>query len=66
MAANRKRPTMWKLADIGIAAADLQPGLELVDLFVPVSDQQCEFIEGANEQEIVAQLVQKLREAHLI
>lgn len=66
MAANRKRPTMWKLSDLGIAAADLERGLQLVDLFVPVSDQQCEFIDGANEQEIVVHLFQKLREARLV
>jgi electron transfer flavoprotein beta subunit len=66
MAANRKRPAMWKLIDVGLDAADLQPSLQLVDLFVPVSDQQCEFIEGANEQEIAHKLFQKLREARLI
>jgi electron transfer flavoprotein beta subunit len=66
MAANRKRPSLWKLSDLGIDAADLQPSLQLVDLFVPVSDQQCEFIEGSDEREIAQQLFEKLRAARLI
>ncbi len=66
MAANRKRPTLWKLSDLGIDPADLQPSLHLVDLFVPVSDRQCEFIEGGDERQIAQQLFQKLREARLI
>jgi electron transfer flavoprotein beta subunit len=66
MAANRKRPTLWKLSDLGLDPADLQPGLQLVDLFVPVSHQQCEFIEGGDEREVARQLFQKLREARLI
>lgn len=36
MAANRKRPTLWKLSDVGIDPADLQPSMELVDLFVQI------------------------------
>ena len=66
MAANRKRPIMWKLADVGLDAADLQPSLQLLELFVPVSDQQCEFIEGGDEREMAQRLFQKLREARLI
>lgn len=66
MAANRKRPSMWKLSDLGVDVADLQPSLQLVDLFVPVNDQQCEFIEGGDEREIAQRLFQKLREARLI
>jgi electron transfer flavoprotein beta subunit len=66
MAANRKRPMLWKLSDLGSDVADQQPGLQLVDLFVPVSDQQCEFIEGGDEREMAQHLFQKLREARLI
>jgi len=66
MAANRKRPTLWKLADLGIDAALLQPGLELVDLFVPVNEQVCEMIEGGDEREIARQLFRKLQEARLL
>jgi electron transfer flavoprotein beta subunit len=66
MAANRKRPAMWKLSDLGIDSTMLQPRLQLVDLFVPVQDQACEFIDGSDEREIAAKLFQKLRDARLI
>jgi electron transfer flavoprotein beta subunit len=66
MAANRKRPALWKLADIGIEPAMLQPRLQLVDLFVPVQEQACEFIDGSDEREIADKLFRKLRDARLI
>ncbi len=66
MAANRKRPVIWKLSDIGVDPATLQPHLQLVDLFVPVQDQACEFIEGRDEQEIARTLFDKLRDARFI
>jgi len=66
MAANRKRPSLWKLADLGLDSAALQPQLELVELFVPVHDQACEFIEGGDEREIARKLFEKLREGRLI
>jgi electron transfer flavoprotein beta subunit len=66
MAANRKRPALWKLSDVGVDPAALQPGLQLVDLFVPVQDQACEFLEGSDEREIANTLFQKLRDGRLI
>jgi electron transfer flavoprotein beta subunit len=66
MAANRKRPAIWKLSDVGVDPATLQTGLELVDLFVPVQDQACEFIEGSDERDIANTLFQKLRDGRLI
>jgi electron transfer flavoprotein beta subunit len=66
MAANRKRPAIWKLSDVGVDPATLLPGLRLVDLFVPAQGQECEFIDGSDEREIVRTLFQKLREARLI
>jgi electron transfer flavoprotein alpha/beta subunit len=66
MAANRKRPAIWKLSDLGIDPATLHSSLQLVDLFVPVQDQACEFIDGSDEREIAHKLFQKLREARLI
>jgi electron transfer flavoprotein beta subunit len=64
--ANRKRPAVWKLADLGIEPSSLQPRLQLVDLFVPVNEPQCEFIDGTDEREIAHKLFQKLREAGLM
>jgi electron transfer flavoprotein beta subunit len=66
MAANRKRPTLWKASDLAIDLAQLQAHLQLVELFMPSSERQCEFIEGENEEEIARQLALKLREAKLI
>jgi electron transfer flavoprotein beta subunit len=66
MAANRKRPSIWKLSDLNVEPATLQPSLRLVDLFVPVQDQACEFIDGGDEREIAHTLFQKLRESRLI
>ncbi|MBI3327422.1 MAG: electron transfer flavoprotein subunit beta/FixA family protein, partial [Nitrospinae bacterium] len=61
MAANRKRPTIWKASDLGLDLLQLQPHLQLVDLFIPTSDQRCEFIEGGDEEEIARNLALKLR-----
>jgi electron transfer flavoprotein beta subunit len=66
MAANRKRPAIWKLSDVGVDPATLQPRLQLVDLFIPVQGQECEFLDGSDEREIVHTLFQKLRDARLI
>jgi electron transfer flavoprotein beta subunit len=66
MAANRKRPAIWKLSDLGVEARTLQPSLQLVDLFVPVQDQACEFLDGSDEREIAQKLFQKLRDTRLI
>ena len=66
MTANRKRPVLWKLADLGIEPSGLQPRLQLVDLVVPVHEQQCEFLDGSDEREIAHKLFQKLREASLM
>lgn len=66
MAANRMRPTIWKLSDLALDASRLQPGLELVEVFIPTNERQCEFVEGKDEEEVVRNLVLKLREAKLI
>ena len=66
MAANRKRPAIWKLSDLGLDPATLQPSLQLVDLFVPVQDQACEFIDGSDERDIAHKLFQRLRQARLM
>ncbi|MGH8067037.1 MAG: electron transfer flavoprotein subunit beta/FixA family protein [Candidatus Entotheonellia bacterium] len=66
MAANRKRPAIWKLSDLGLDPATLQSHLQLVDLFVPVQDQACEFIDGRDEREIADKLFQKLRATRLM
>ena len=54
------------LSDIEIDAAALNGGLEIQDLYIPVSDVVCEFIEGEDEEDAGRKLALKLREAKLI
>ena len=66
MTAGRKRPTVWSASDIGLRASDLAPKLLLEDLFVPVSDRQCELIGGEDDADAGRNLALRLREARLI
>ena len=66
MMAGRKSPTVWSAGDLELDEASLSPKLSLEDLYVPVSDQQCEFIDGEDEVEAGRNLALKLREARLI
>ena len=66
MAATRRKPTIWSPQDLGIDPSELVPRLELVDLFVPVTEKICEFIEGGDDQEAGRNLAIRLREAKLI
>ena len=66
LAATRKKPTVWGAQDLGMDAAQITPRLNLVDLFVPVSETECEMIEGDTEEEAGRNLALKLREAKLI
>lgn len=66
MAASRKTPTVWTAADLGISPATLAPRLQLLELFVPVSEKHCEFIKGENEADAGRKLALRLREERLI
>ncbi|MGE3537424.1 MAG: electron transfer flavoprotein subunit beta/FixA family protein [Candidatus Tectimicrobiota bacterium] len=66
MAANRKRPTTWKAADLALDVALLEPGVEVLELAFPSRTQQCEIIAGADAAEAGKNLALKLREAKLI
>lgn len=66
MAANRKRPTIWKAADLDLDPALLEPHVEVVDLSFPSRTQQCEFIEADDVAEAGRRLALKLRKAGLI
>ena len=66
MAATRKKPTIWTSADLDVDPSQLQPRITLRDLFVPVSDQQCEIIEGEDAADAGRQLALRLREDKLI
>jgi len=66
MQASRKQPTSLGLGDIGLDTNDLNGGLEIQDLYIPVSDVVCEFIEGDDDEDAGRKLALKLREAKLI
>lgn len=66
MAANRKRPTLWKATDLALDPALLTPRLELVDLVFPMRAQQCEIIPGSDAAEAGKNLALTLRAAQLI
>jgi electron transfer flavoprotein alpha/beta subunit len=66
MAANRKRPTIWKASDLEIDADLLTPQLEVLDIAFPTRNQACEFIEAEDDAAAGRQLALKLREAGLI
>ena len=66
MQAARKQPTVWSAADAGIESSTLQGGVVVQDLFIPVSDQVCEYIEGEDEEDAGRKLALRLREAKII
>ena len=66
MTASRKTPTVWTAEDLGLDSARLAPKLELTDLFIPVSEKKCEFIEGEDEADAGRKLALRLREEKLI
>jgi electron transfer flavoprotein beta subunit len=66
MAATRKRPTIWSVTDLDLDAAQLEPRITLHDLFVPVSNTECEIIEGDDDADAGRKLALRLREDKFI
>ena len=66
MAATRKKPTIWSAAELGLDSSQSQSRITLQDLFVPVSDQDCEIIEGEDPADSARLLAMKLREDKII
>ena len=66
MTASRKSPTVWTADDLNLDVARLAPSLELMDLFVPVSDRRCEFVEGEDGADAGRRLALRLREEKLL
>jgi electron transfer flavoprotein beta subunit len=66
MAATRKKPTIWTAADLDLDTAQSEARVTLRELFIPVSDQDCEFIEGDGPAEKGRLLALKLREDKVI
>ncbi len=69
MQAARKQVTVWSAADLGLDASQLGPDgrkLTLERLYIPVSETQCELMEGDSPEEKAQSLARKLSEAKLI
>ena len=66
MGASRKTPTVWSADEVGLDESSLAPKLKITELFIPVSDQQCEFIEGEDDADAGRNLALRLREEKLI
>ncbi len=66
MQASRKTPETYTLNDLNISESDVSPVLTLSELFIPVSDRQCEIIEGEDEADSGRLLALKLREEKII
>ena len=61
----RQAITQWSLDDLGINSAEVRDGnsyYEVVDLFIPVKESQCEFVTGDSLDERVDQLARKVAE----
>ena len=66
MAATRKRPTIWSKSDLDVDDSQSSTRIALRQLFIPVSDQECEIVEGEDAADAGRQLALKLREAKII
>ena len=66
MAATRKRPTIWSVTDLDLDATQLEPRITLHNLFVPVSNTECEIIEGDDDADAGRKLALRLREDKFI
>ena len=66
MAATRKRPTVWSKSDLDMDESQSESRISLRQLFIPVSDQECEIVEGDDAAESGRLLALKLREAKII
>jgi len=66
MAAGRKTPTVWTAQDLDLDPSTLVPKITVTDLFIPVTDQECELIQGEDDADSGRLLALRLREEKLI
>ena len=66
MAASKKQPTVWSLQDLGLDDNALKPKVQISEIFVPVTETECEYIDGDDDEEKGRNLALKLREAKII
>ncbi|MGE0683737.1 MAG: electron transfer flavoprotein subunit beta/FixA family protein [Candidatus Binatia bacterium] len=69
MRAARKKATVWAAADLGLDPSQVGASgahLTVERLFVPVKENQCEFITGESPQEQAANLLRRLQELRVL
>jgi electron transfer flavoprotein beta subunit len=69
MRASRKKATVWSAADLDLDAGRIGAAgarLTVERLFIPVKENQCEFIPGASPQEQAIQLLRRLQEMRVL
>jgi electron transfer flavoprotein beta subunit len=69
MMAARKQVTVWGAGDLGLDASKVGAGavrMNLERLFQPVSEVECEIVEGETPDEVATKLAQRLREQKII
>lgn len=69
MLAARKQVTVWGAGDLGLDASTVGAAavrLNLERLFQPVSEVECEIVEGETPEETATKLAQRLREQKII
>ena len=65
MMSYRKPLTEWSLADLDLDSDEIRDGnsyYEVVELFVPVKDVQCEFVEGDDLDEKVGAFARRIQD----
>lgn len=65
MAAQKQPVTIWKVQDLGVEPAQMRR-TRLLQVFQPVREMRCEFIEGKTPEEAGISLALALREAQII
>jgi len=66
MAAGRKKPTVWTAGELGLGPSELTPKVRVADLFILVTDKQCEMVQGEDDADSGRRLALRLREENLI
>ena len=66
MQASRKSPELWSLEDLDIEITQIQNAMTLTELYIPVSDKNCEIIEGESDEDSGRLLALRLREEKII
>tara|TARA_Y100000817_G_C16808482_1_gene523121 strand:+ start:173 stop:979 length:807 start_codon:yes stop_codon:yes gene_type:complete len=66
MQASRKKPEKLTLSDINITKSEIYPKMSLINLDLPVSNSQCEILEGEDDTDSGRLLALKLREDKII